>query len=86
MVALTAGGDGGRFDRGKIRFWVRSFVVAARLYELDGGSGGERGLRLTSGERYLEQIFMGKDENDNKLSCLICTCIDTFDWTCNNPH
>lgn len=50
---LTAGGDGGRFDLGKIRFWARSFVLAVRLYELDGGSGGERGLRLTSGERYI---------------------------------
>lgn len=49
---LTAGGDGGRLDLGKIRFWARSFVVAVRLYELDGGSGGERGLLLTSGERY----------------------------------
>lgn len=50
---LTAGGDGGRFDLGKIRFWAaRSVVAAVRLYELDGGSGGDRGLRLTSGERY----------------------------------
>lgn len=48
------------------RFWARSFVLTAvRLYE--GGSGGERGLRLTSGERYTTTIRkMEISTNDKK--------------------
>lgn len=30
-ATLTAGGDGGRLDLGKIRFWERSFELAVRL-------------------------------------------------------
>lgn len=50
---LTAGGDGGRFDRGRIRFCGRSFEQAVLLYDVEtGGSGGERGFRLNSGDLY----------------------------------
>lgn len=30
---LTAGGDGGRLDLGKIRFWERSLEFVVRLYD-----------------------------------------------------
>lgn len=62
LLSLTAGGDGGRFDLGKILFWERSFVLAVRLYEFEGGSGGERGLRLTSGERYMNANGLQNDK------------------------
>lgn len=51
ICTLTAGGEGGRLDLGKIRFCGRSFELVVRLYEEEtGGSGGERGLFLNSGD------------------------------------
>lgn len=48
---LTVGGEGGRLDLGKIRFWVCSPELSVRLYDIEGGSGGDRGLLRISGDR-----------------------------------
>lgn len=54
ILKITAGGDGGRFDLGKIRFCERSFDPVRLYVNRLGGSGGERGLLRISGERYVE--------------------------------
>lgn len=75
MASLhTVGGEGGRLDLGKIRFCERSLEFAVRLYDTDGGSGGERGLLLISGDRCSDKkIYIESFEQANicSYSCIL---------------